>query len=174
MDYFYSKRYLNLYLTRHVTGNDRKLRNDYLSTRLLFLTLQQGVQTDAVDCKDAISRPGQVSVSLSFRPPDAFDLNLVVFVDEVQSPVAWEECGYNLPILDQLCADALPYCAVGLAAFNPHLLQNNRSGLRGSFQWVCLVVETQHAPFVGSIGPPEALAPLLNLRPANIPLEVLT
>src|SRR6267378_5400468 len=145
MDYFYSKRYLNLYLTRHVTGNDRKLRNDCLSTRLLFLTLQQGVQTDAVDCKDSISRPGQISVRLPLCPSDAFDLNLVVLVDEVQSPVAWEECGYNLSILDQLCADALPNCAVGLAAFNPYLLQDNRPSLRRPFQWVCFVVETQHA-----------------------------
>jgi hypothetical protein len=49
----------------------------------------------------------------------------------------------------------------GLAAFDPYLLQDNRPSLRRSFQWVCFVVEPQHAPFVGSIGPPEALAPLL-------------
>src|SRR2546427_2166273 len=160
MDYFYSKRYSNLDLTRHVTDKEPVVSDNSLSAGLLLLTLQQCVQTNAINREDTISGPGQVAVSLPFRPSDTLYLNLVMLVDKIQRAIAGQECSYDLSILDDLCADAFSYCAVGLAAFNPHLLQDDRSSLRRSFQWVCFVVETQHTSLVGSIGPPEALTPI--------------
>jgi hypothetical protein len=60
---------------------------------------------------------------------NAFDLDFVVFINEVDRTVATCE-GSDLPaILDQLDTHALPDCGVRLLCFNTDLFKNDTSRL---------------------------------------------
>src|SRR6266516_2906040 len=136
-----------------------------LTARLLLLTPQQSIQTDTVNRVDPVSCPGKIPVGFALGTADTLNLHLVVFVYEVQRPVAGQESGHDLAILDELCTDALSDRAVRLPALHTHLLQHNGTALRCPFQRVSLVVEAEHPPLIGRVSPSEALPPLPQLPP---------
>src|SRR5438132_11754476 len=102
MDYFYSKRYSNLDLTRHVTDKEPVVSDNSLSAGLLLLNLQQCVQANAINREDTISGPGQIAVSLPFRPSDTLHLDLVLLLDKMQPAIAWQDYTSDLSILEDL------------------------------------------------------------------------
>src|SRR5437773_418484 len=98
-----------------------------LTARLLLLTPQQSIQTDTVNRKDPVSCPGKIPVGFALGTANTLNLHLVVFIYEVQRPVARQESSNDLAILDELCADALSDGTVRLTALHTHLLQLDRS-----------------------------------------------
>lgn len=90
-------------------------------------------------------------------------MDLIVFIDEVESSVAGQERCDDFSVLYQLNSDGLTYSTVWLTAFNANLLENYSSALWGSLKWVCLVVESKHATFVGWVMPSESLVPAFRL-----------
>ena len=112
-----------------------------LTSRFLFLTLQEGIERYPVDRVDLESDSWDVSHAFAFSAADAFDMDLIVFIDEVESSVAGQERRNDFSILYQLDSDGFAYSTVWLTAFNANLLENYSSALRGSLKWVCFVVE---------------------------------
>jgi hypothetical protein len=134
-----------------------------LTSRFLFLTFQEGIERYAVDRVDLKSDSWDVSHAFAFSAADAFDMDLIVFIDEVESSVAGQERCDDFSVLYQLNSDGLAYSTVRLTAFNANLLENYSSALRGSLKWVRLVVESKHATFVRWVMPSESLVPALRL-----------
>src|SRR5437773_2110557 len=104
-----------------------------LTARLLLLTPQQSIQTDTVNRVDPVSRPGKIPVCFALGTANTLNLHLVVFIYEVQRPVARQESSNDLAILDELCTNALSDRTIRLTALHTHLLQHNGPALRRPF-----------------------------------------
>ena len=134
-----------------------------LASGLLFLAFQQGVERHAVDRVDLEPDAWDVSHALAFGTADAFDPDLIVFVDKVERSVARQERRDDLSVLYQLNPDRLAYGAVWLAAFDADFLQDYASALWGSLKGIRFVIESEHTAFVGRVVPSEALVPSFRL-----------
>ena len=134
-----------------------------LTSGLLFLAFQQGVERHTVDRVDLESDSWDVSHALAFGTADALDPDLIMFVDEVESSVARQKCRDDFSVLYQLNSDRLAYGAVWLAAFDADFLQDYASALWGSLKGVRFVIEPKHTTFVGWVVPSEALVPSFRL-----------
>src|SRR6266568_2153470 len=134
--------------------------NKKLASGLLFLPLQQGIQTDTIDSENSVARTGKVTVGLTLSTTNTLDLHLIMLVNEVQRSIAWKKCGYGFPVFYDLRPNALADGTVGLAAFHPNLLQNDGFSLWRSLKRVGLLIQSEHSSLVGCIGPPELFTPL--------------
>src|SRR6266568_1582687 len=134
--------------------------NKKLASGLLFLPLQQGIQTDTIDSENSVARSGKVTICLTLGTTNALYLYLVMLVYEVQRSIAWKKCGYGFPVFYDLRPNALADGTVGLAAFHPNLLQDDGFSLWRSLERIGFVVQSKHSSLVWCIGPPELFPPL--------------
>src|SRR5260370_36032090 len=95
-------------------------RGDVLTARFLLLSLQKGVKTNAINSVYLIASSGKIAVRLTFRPSNAFNLHLIVLINEVQGSISRQKGSYDLSILDQLRAHALSnrtFCLSSLTSY---------------------------------------------------------
>src|SRR6266702_3260362 len=91
-----------------------------LTAGFLLLSLQKGVKANAIDSVYLIACSRKIAVRLTFGSSNAFNLHLVVLINEVQGSISRQKGSYNLSILDQLCANALSNRTVRLTALNSY------------------------------------------------------
>src|SRR5437660_10377796 len=73
-----------------------------LTSGLLFLPLQQGIKTDAVNRENPVTRSWKVTVRLTLSATNPFYLDLIMLVNEVQRPIARKKSRHCLSVLDYL------------------------------------------------------------------------
>src|SRR5213592_1180797 len=95
-------------------------RGDVLTSRFLLLSLQKGVKANAINSVYLIASSGKIAIRLTFGSSNAFNLDLIVLINEVQGSISRQKGSYDLSILDQLCANALSNCTVRLTALNSY------------------------------------------------------
>src|SRR6059036_439460 len=107
-------------------------RGDVLTARFLLLSLQKGVKANAINSVYLIASSRKIAVRLTFGSSNAFNLHLIVLINEVQSSISGQKGGYDLSILNQLCTNALSNRTVRLTALHSYFFQNNCRTLRCS------------------------------------------
>src|SRR5205823_6160237 len=103
---------------------------------LLFPASDELVEAHAVHLDDLVPNARDVPVRSAHAAADAFDQDLVVFVDEVDRAVADRERGDLTSVLHELNLDALTQGGVGLLRLDSDLLEDDPLRLRRSLQRV--------------------------------------
>merc|ERR1740130_405166 len=70
--------------------------------------------------------------------------DLVVFIDEVEATIVWDEGSDLLTILDELCTATLTNSRIRLLGLDTNLLDNNSLGVGSTSEWLMLVTGTTH------------------------------
>src|SRR5512136_1500872 len=115
------------------------------------------MEADVVHLGDDIPDTGDISHGPAKTAANALDLDLIVFINEVDGTVTNRKRADLSSVLDQLHAHAFPDGGVRLFCLNTYLFQYDTSRLRGTLKRVRFHIEIEFAAGVVLVCPPELI-----------------